>query len=459
MRYFLSKSKMIKTVMLTVLCVSSFVACTTVELDFGSDFIPDKDKMKVEQITINGLKTYNILRDSIPTNNSAYVGSMITPNFGAIDMNVITTYVPGVFKNQDSLWGDEPKIDSVVLEFIVSSHIGDSLGSSSKIMVKTLENALPFPKNLDSIYYSNFDAKPYVSQEILGEFNIHGTKYRERVNLPIAFAEKFLDTTGRIFNIDSLFIKKFPGLYFEAVHAFSRGVVNKLDLNSTAIRVYYHNKNKPNADTTSVDFITISTTKNLNQHFTMINHRYELSDPIVGINPATINDTINPQKKIYIEALSGVMGQVEFPKEAINDLIESAKAKGFSKIVVNNATINFNINVPSTVNLDNAFNKLGLMYNFNTTDYIKDYYPFDEQLIAQGQTAKTPNFGGAINRALNNYQMDITSYVQSLLNGKERYKIQVAPSYGNEMLFNGVILDGGNVDNSCEVLITYTLLK
>lgn len=431
-------------------------SCTTVELDFGSGLIPDSEKMQVAVDVIDGTKMYNIQCDSIPTNGFKYpyIGSVVDPLFGGTDFSFVTTYIPGYFKN-DSIWGDEPKIDSVFLEFIADNRFGDSL-QTLNISVKELINPLPYPKQADSVYYSNFDIKPYLSDRELISFTMPGPSYRKRVRVDNSFAERFLDTTGQIFVFDSLFIKKYPGLYFESETFNTTGIVYTMETITSTIRIYYHNKNKPKADTTSVDFLLQNTSNNLNEQFTLIKHNYNLADPIVGINPASINKD-EAQKKIYIQAFSGVMGRIEFPKERIDAIINDAKEKGFSTIAVNNARVKFNVNVPSVVNLDTALTRLGIMVDYETKKLIKDYYPYDEK----ENNPSAPDFDGYLNRALNCYTMDITGYVQSLFNGNKdpKYSLELSTAFGFDETFKGVVLDGGGVGTSGQVEITYTMLK
>ncbi|MFI3262118.1 MAG: DUF4270 family protein [Rikenellaceae bacterium] len=465
MKYFLSKSK--KVVLITTMCVFSFVACTTAELDFGSEYLPDGENMEFTSTTLTGTVGYNITRDSIPTSalGVAYLGSIVTPLFGAVDASFISTYVPGSFINTDSMWGDYPAIDSVFLNFATSSIMGDTLYSDWTVTVRELSENLPFDKYQaaeDTLYYySNFNPEPYISDDILAQFEVKRAEYTKRIELPISFAERFLDTNGMVFIYDSLFIEKFKGLHFETNAVDSRGAMRKMDLTSTYIQVYYNNQNPNVKDTTTVNFYFDYESTNRNQLIPMLNLRYDLADPIVGIDYTTVNDTIVPQEKIYIQALGGVMGQIEISKDEIQQIKDNAVAQGYSNVAINNATIKFKMNVASITNLDCAFDRLGIMYDVNEAYCISDYYPYDE-----GDSSETTaDFGGYLNRANNEYSMDITGFIQELINGSEDYSVQLMPAYGREYEYNsmlqteGVVLDGGGINGSFDIQVTYTLLK
>lgn len=470
MKYFLSKMR--SAVFVTALCVYGFFACTTAQIDFGVEYLPDEDKLEVLTTTLTGTVGYHVSRDSIPTSvlGNVYLGSIVTPYFGAVDFDFFTNYLPGSFgtDNADSLWGDYPAIDSVFLVFQASMLLGDTVYSDMVVTVRELDKALPKDKyqmNEDTLYYySNFNIEPYLSDDILTQFEIKGSEYAARIELPLAFGERFLDTNGMIYIYDSLFIEKFLGLHFETNKVDSRGVVKKMDMSESYIQIYYNNQNPGDKDTTSVNMYLDYTSDNRTQQFNMINRRYELADPILGIDYSTVGDTLTPQDKIYIQSLGGVMSQVEFSRDEIQQIKDDAIARGYTDIAINSAVITFNVNVPSISNLATAFDRLGMMYDVSDCkeySLIGDYYPYDEGEDSES----TPNFDGYLNRALNKYSMNITSLMQTLINGSEDYSVLLMPAYGRELEYSsvlqlyGVVLDGGGVDGSFNVDVTYTLIK
>lgn len=449
------QNKRVSTLFISLFTIFQY-SCTTVDYEFGKDYIPDSEQMKIQIGTVKGTQMFNITCDSIATSSWRYalLGSIVDPLFGGTNLDFTSTIIPGAFKSQDSLWGDNPKIDSVILSIGVDSRYGDDQ-QSLNITVRELAKKLPFSK-ADSIYYSNFNIKPYLSDDVLATFTLKGDQQQTLTKLEPSYAEKFLDTSGMIYLYDTLFMKKFYGLHFETNKLTNRGVVHKVNLLNTYIRIHYHNENKPKADTAYIEMMCNNTANNYNIVITNIDHDYSLADPIVGIKAASINDTVNAQKKIYIQSWSGVMGKVKFNKENFAAILTDAKEKGFSKIAVNNATITFNLNAPTIPKLNEATKALGLMYDYETFNLIKDYYPFDEE----GQQERTPNFGGKLNRARECYSMNITGFVQTFFSSNDDiYDLELGPAFGQEQTMNGVVLDGGDINQSAEVSITYTMIK
>ena len=89
-------------------------------------------------------------------------------------------------------------------------------------------------------------------------------------------------------------------------------------------------------------------------------------------------------------------------------------------------------------------------------DYNKQQATPDYSLSLSGTTT---TFDGALNRALEWYRMDVTSYVQNLLIGKsDKYVIDVTPSTETDSSPSGVQLKG-SVDGGVKLTITYTYVK
>lgn len=486
MKFFQNKIQGAKTFSTVVLSLSMFYSCTTVEHDFGIDLIPDKDLIEIASKVLKNVKTYTIETDSIPTDKwgFTYLGSTVMSEFGAVDASFATTYLVKGFKSIDSLWGDEPKIDSVVLIYSSSYEYGDTLNSEPTIItVRELDKKYFDKKMIDSsVYFSNFKMKPLLSEDVLTSFKLERNEFVKRTHLPIKFAEQFLDTTGGIYSgADSLFVQKFHGLHFESTLSSSRGVMRRTSLSNTQVAIYYHNKNKPEADTTSVGVFLNNKNadgqETFNQYVTMIDNRYELADPIVGVKISDIGDVLNTQKKVYIGGVSGVLGLLEFPKDEILELKAEAKERGFSLVAINNASIKFNVNNPSAVNLDKAFSHLVLMddihkqfKNYNSQRYFT--HISGTPIIDNNPFMNNTTFGGNMNRSTNSYTMNITRYIQNILSydendtensedDKPNYKIQLLPKSELELTqaFKSLVLDGGGVNGSAEIELTYTFLK
>ena len=425
-------------------------SCATVDQELGIGQIPDKLRMKIQIDTLTEINAYTCSVDSLITSRweEQYLGSMISPEFGRTQCGLVGEYLFNGFRS-DSLWGDEPTIDSVVLAMTVNSSIGDT-NYVHTISMYDLKQSLPDT----DVFAANFDISAYIDSEPVVTFTGKSNQQYIRAHLPKSYGERYLDTTGRIYIDDELFYDKFPGSYFEVVRNTNEGSILGLDMTNTQVAIYYHNKNKPTPDTS---MLLLSYTNDVlyapSVSFTTISHDYSLADPIKGVDASTINDTIHSQKKTYVQGMGGLMTRIEIPQEQIDKIKNKVKALGYSNIVVNNAVLLVSLVDPSVSSMNQSLPRLGMYYNYPMQKLIPDYNPYVED-----DTYELP-YGGYLNRAFKGYKMDITTYVQYLFAGKtEQNKTEIASSVGFEEYPTGAFLDNG-LSEPIKLSITYTMIK
>ncbi len=435
----------------TALAVIIFsTGCATVDQQLGTDLIPDKLQMKVEIDTLTEINAYTCSVDSLITSRweEQYLGSMISPEFGRTQCDLVSEYLFNGF-HSDSMWGDNPTIDSVVLMMTINSTIGDT-NYVHTISMYDLKQSLPDT----NVFAANFDISGYVDSEPIATFSGKSNQQYIKAHLPKSYGERYLDTTGRIYLDDELFYKKFPGSYFKVALNNNEGSILELDMTNTQVVIFYHNQNKPTPDTSN---LILSYTNDVlyapSNGFTIINHDYSLADPIKGIDASTINDTINSQKKTYVQGMCGLMTRIEIPQEQIDKIKNKVKALGYSNIVINNAVLLTPLLNPSTYSMNISLPRLGMYYNYQMQQLIPDYNPYVED-----DSYELP-YGGYLNRAFKGYKMDITTYVQYLFSGKtNQNKTDLACSIGFEEYPTGCFLDNGTSE-PMKLSITYTMIK
>ena len=431
----------------------SMFSCTKVEDELGTDFIPVQDMMKLRMDTMKKVYSYTRSVDSIVTDEwgYTYMGSMVQSMFGQTNCDFIGQVVfAGGFSSSDSLWGDQPAIDSAFISLAISGYWGDTL---ENVVVDVYRMNKPLPYLKDSSYYSNFDAEPYIDPTPIATMNVTGNTESAYVKIPNEVAERYLDTTDMIYVYDTLFHKRHPGYFFKARKTMQGGNIYSVDLTNSNIFVYYHNKNVPVADTSYVMFAFDNGDESYNEAFTMISHDFTYASALNGVNPKEIDNTSEPQKLTYIQSLGGLMTEVEVLQEEIDRIKKQAEAEGYSRVSINNATLIATIDNPIPERLDWSPSRLGIFYNYNDFTLIPDYYPYDVD-------DTTPMFGGYINRAKMCYSMNITTWIQQLFTGAtEEKKVDLTVGYGFESIMAGVALEGVGSETPLQIAITYTMVK
>ncbi len=422
-------------------------SCTVVDNELGEGMLPESDRMLLTQEVIKSIRCYQGAADSVVTDDWTYplVGAMVQPMDGLVECSMVAQFSPGFFDNIDSMWGDAPVIDSVKLVMNIAKVYGDSSTVMSVSIYDMIEN-LPYSK--DSVRLSSYPAERKLGK-LIHSFDITPKSTDITEYLPTSYAERFLDTTGRVFLDDTLFHKKFFPLYFRTNSVTNDGALMGIYPGRSYMYIYYHNHNKPTPDTASLTMYFDNASDGYNEAFTVIRRNYDYADPLSGVNPDVI-DGDDEQRGFFVTSLAGLTGKVVIDKAAIEDIKSRAEAMGYTRVSVNNASIIFPLKRLSIPSFDFACSDLGLYYDYNKQNPVPDY---------ENAMSGSSSFGGALNRALEEYRMDVTSYVQRLLDGNvDRYAIEVTPADGVVSSPSGVQLVGGGADG-VTLSITYTMIK
>jgi len=433
--------------MAVVLSAFQLASCTAVDTELGEGMLPDADDMRLTQEVITSIRCYQGAADSVVTDNWTYplLGSMVQPMDGLVECSMVTQFSPGFFESTDSMWGDAPVIDSVKLVMNIAKVYGDSSTVMSISIYDMTEN---LPYNKDSVRLSSYPAERKLG-ELIHRFDITPRSTDITEYLPVSYAERFLDTTGMVFLDDTLFHKKFFPLYLKTNSVTNDGALMGIYPGKSYMYIYYHNHNKPTPDTASLTMYFDNASDGYNETFTVIRRDYDYADPLSGVDPDIIDGT-EEQSGFYVTSLAGLTGKVVIDKSAIDEIRQRAEAMGYSHVSVNNASMIFPLKRLSTPSFDFACSGLGLYYDYNRQNPVPDY---------ENTMTGSSVFDGTLNRALEHYRMDVTSYVQRLLDGAvDRYTVEITPTGSVDSSPSGVQLTGGGADG-VSLSITYTMLR
>ena len=196
-----------------LLTAAILFSCTKVDNQFGDDFIPDDEQMKVCLDTLRGIDTYLTESDSFPTSGMVYgyMGSGWDPVFGRTKASFCAQYNMNYFTTGSEMFGIAPVFDSLMLWLTFNgSFYGDS-SKTQKFNIYELTGYL----DSDTTYYADFDPSSIVSDKVLFSFEITGVPSEEVMlkldsEAAIEFAHRLMDTTGGTYTSDSRILRPTP---------------------------------------------------------------------------------------------------------------------------------------------------------------------------------------------------------------------------------------------------------
>lgn len=438
------------------------VACTSRDEAFGNGMIPPSQQMGSAIDSTVSVFSYVVTCDSLDTNIAdfyqPFIGSYIDPVVGRTDVAVFTNFSPNGFEHSH-YFGENPVIDSMRYGIAFSAALGDTTQVVT-VDVYEVKEGIQFYQ--DSAYFSNFDMTPYIGTEPLFSFEHKGigTAYGK---LPQEFAERMLDNTqsqDNVYYADTAFHRKFPGLYLKLRQPATsgEGQMLQLDLSQSAMFLFYHNTGPDGPDTLqqriwffgdlTYDYVSFST----------VQHDYSFADPARGgVTTAEIGDTLVPSKYIYVQGLAGLMGALKVDETALDALKQKAVDLGYSHIALHRAELQVTMVDSGAKQYDLSFPTLGIYYDMLKYQFLSEYNPIMESITSSGYTS---TLGGALNRSKGVYTFNLTSYMQSLLTGKEkRYTTQLLPSFGYRNYFFRTWIYGTDSPYPPQLVLTYTMVK
>lgn len=438
------------------------VACTSRDEAFGNGMIPPSQQMGSAIDSTVSVFSYVVTCDSLDTNIAdfyqPFMGSYIDPIVGRTDVAVFTNFSPNGFEHSH-YFGENPVIDSMRYAIAFSAALGDTTQTVT-VDVYEVKEGIQFYQ--DSAYFSNFDMTPYIGTEPLFSFEHKGigTAYGK---LPQEFAERMLDNTQsqeNIYYADTAFHRKFPGLYFKFRQPATSGEGQMLqfDLSQSAMFLFYHNTGPDGLDTLqqrmwffgdlTYDYVSFST----------VQHDYSFADPARGgVTTAEIGDTVNASKYIYVQGLAGLMGALKVDETALDALKQKAVDLGYSHIALHRAELQVTMVDSGAEQYDLSFPSLGIYYNMLKYQFLSEYNPILESITSSGYSS---TLGGALNRSKGVYTFNLTSYMQSLLTGKEkRFTTQLLPSFGYRNFLPRSWIYGTDSPYPPQLVLTYTMIR
>lgn len=452
--------------LIAVLCMVLLgVGCTT-EVDYtqGSEFVPSNQKMELKrrvyrggvmtegdsEVTLAMATSRNFTTDSLRSANldNVYMGTELSDTFGVRSAGFMTQMMFSMSLHKDRGWGYRPIYDSMCLGLYINDYHGDTTIKQRFEVYEIISNdyvnlGLNSKGENDTTFYVNFDPTPYISAEPIFEFTFPNQErgvYVGDISNPqirpvrlestaatadyisrLMFLGDLEANGGFAYDKDSLyvngneekFIEKVKGLYIKPVEEYpeGRGAVYSTNRANSAMYLYARGRYEE-------DPSIIRDTTYMLYNFYLSPSTYDLKVGNVAISTiehdysqvVTLGEGIN-----LVDGMGGYVTEVVFTDEMIQSLADIITSHKDGVVSVNQAHLKVYLNgsdynpafispVEITPILNNSMDFVSLYANYNNSISIADYLG-----------GKSSTFDGSLNRSMAYYNMDISTFVQSLM--------------------------------------------
>ncbi|HJB44793.1 MAG TPA: DUF4270 domain-containing protein [Candidatus Coprenecus merdipullorum] len=446
---------------LTLIAAAAASSCVENDREMGKGILPEGFIPEL------GVKTFDVpvtnrVSDSVQASNSSnmLIGTLSDPVFGTVTCNAASFIVP---YSDSTDFGDSPELLGAYITLSIDSTYfldNSQEGIHQRVRIYKLTHALDtvmmFCNSITPEYY---DPVPVTVSDPV----IYGTG-EIRVDLTDEFASELLATTPEEFEDFDLFFNRIYGLYIEVEQPLttsaSGGRLNYLNLGYSSINLEYRRDIERNGGIETID----TTESFVFGYYTAINNFSTTSSHL---------ESNNPGDSLYLEGLTGIKPHISALslKSMIDGWITSEELADYA-VLISRAELSFPYMAPEDYE---RFDKEhpAIIYAFTSvpwaTDTLRFYNPLEE-------VYNISNIG-SINRSEMAYNMDITSYIQQLMNTDvsaidSSLDLWIAPmsartsSYTgstyysfNNHDYNKIILHGPTSDRKPVLTITYALTE
>lgn len=440
-----------KTLIISVLVVL-FGSCSKTTESIGNGLLSENDHIETFYTDTLLLNCHSERIDTLYTKGltSVLLGSMMDPVMGSTDANLFTQLH---LSSTNQYFGDNPVIDSVVLQLAYTGYYGDTttmqtihiyelldtLGANeeyyqfSDLMVQgeDLANGFqfhPHPKTVNAVVGNDT-----LSQAVL------------RIPLSNSLGERLATADSAIFSTPDAFKNYFYGLKISCENVSLGGAIcyfNPTSNTVTKLQVYY--RETPDANPMRYDFYITSDDVYFNQYL----HDYTLGSAEF-VQQVLEGDTLMGQTQLYLQSMGGIRCFISFP-----DLLDWAASlqEESTHLIINEAKLvlpSANPASDSSVLIPPASLALVSLKTTGNTALLPDYM--------EGTTY----YGGSYSSSKRNVTFRISEYLQDLILGSENSQglyLSIAGASYNAYRW---VIAGPNSDQDYQMKyeVKYSLVK
>lgn len=441
---------------ITAISVFTAVSCIEIDKSLGSDLLPSDYDLTLKTMELN-LPIEMKMADSLQTiySGTLIFGSYKDPIFGEVSSATAFTLVPSVTDND---FGDNPVVKYLKMYIAVSSksYINDAEASiPQNVYIYRLLNDLDTLKPFNCSY-SLADVDPIPINEntvYLGGDSIV-------CNIKTAYANELLSATQEERDSTDIFIKRFKGYYISTnplPGSLTGGRFNLISASDVYMLINYrHTSTEDDIDKDSV-----------------ISYYTDTERPYLNTFKHSSQNlaTALPTQKLYVEGLAGIKPYLDFTKvkQNFDDWAETQNID-LKKVVISKAEIVLPYEFPADYTTMNQYPSTLFLSTrvLDTLTNLRYYQPISDMYIDGSD--------GAINRVNYEYRMNVTTYIQKLLNEThdDSYylKAWIFPVYSQTNSYTSStsyfvessayyrgILNGNLAARAPKLIMTYSVLK
>ena len=307
-------------------------SCTKDPGKIGTIIQPGDSWLKVRFTDTTSIVAYSIIDDSVRTDELTRnaIGYVNDPVFGATKASFYTQFV---LSTNGHNFGEEPHLDSLVLQLVYSGAYADT---NTTITVHTYEMLKGIYK--DSAYYSprsfevgntdfsdySFVPRPHDSVYFLGD-TLPALIRINLSDLSTELGERLLSADSATDMVDNeAFLEFFKGLYLTPSAISSTGSLAYFNLISggSKLSIYYSNQED---DSLRYDFIISSSAARFNKY------EHDFTNASVDLRQQIVNgDSALGEQNFYIQGYAGVKTVIKLPypkswRNLVNVAVNEAK--------------------------------------------------------------------------------------------------------------------------------------
>lgn len=452
----------------------------------GGEVIDAHDRQNVRKCKI--FETRLFRSDSINGNNldKLALGVQNDEDFGSRKMSFASQYLFMSAVGDSIGFGYRPVFDSMCFRFAVDTFAGDTLKPIRFNVYELTTAMLERSESTDSVKYLTYDprreghldaaAEPIFTFEFPNYAKgIYTTSEQVRMEETPATADFIrrlmcleLDENGlanggvEAYQSDSAFVATFHGLYIEPDESSVTGEGSAYTFNptETGINLFARTRSTGSdaelmADTINIIYYFRDQYAGSDGNYSAQRVEFDYSsadfahlqydEPVKGSAEEEVFNNREEVELCYIDGCGGVVTELRLTDEFLHSLRtinrneagevthqSAAVNQAALKIYIEDASYDYLTMNPITMGekMDNSMSRLGLYTNFKSLTPIPDY------MYSVEAAGGTLVYGGYMNRSLACYEMNITSYIQEIINSV----LKLEPDENGELDFDDLTL-------------------
>ena len=515
-----------------VMGVMTLASCTTTaDYTLGQELAPTNQQMTMRNRSYRGGVIREANRDDVPCKvfesrlfrtdsikstslDMLFLGQHNDPEFGRRTMGVATQFIHMALVDDSIGFGYRPLYDSMMLLLLIDTVVGDTM-TPVKYNIYQLSAPLVEEGAEDTVFYTSYDpramghlaadAEPIFSFKFPDYANGIYTNTMELRLKEEAGAKAFinkllcmetLDENGfanklDVYESDSAFISAFRGIWIEPAEGQTEGTgsIFSSEMGESGMQIYGRSRNPgPDADiildTINIPYIFYTKYASVG-NVAAQSVKYDFTGSRLEGYPMDEGDLEREDLGLtYVDGCAGVITELYLTDEFLLSLYNiNSGEKDYVSAAINQAALRFYLEgseydynlidpIPMTDKMNESIPRLGMYTNY------KDLTPIIDYLYTQ-EDDESLYYDGYLNRSRAMYEMNISSFIQKLVNDLLELKpeadgsidlsklktarvIYLAPSAYDRFTFNRSVIQGSNTKTnpaSISLELTYTLVK